>query len=70
MCNVFQESRACTYPSTVDTNLHATTGCEMIRAGCSDAKRKKSQSKKEKYTYSRTETLGTEESGCCGEVGL
>lgn len=41
MSNVFQGLRACTYSNTVDTNLHATTGCETIRAGCSDAKRKK-----------------------------
>ena len=70
MSNVFQGLRACTYSNTVDTNLHATTGCETIRAGCSDAKRKKRQRKIKKYTYSRTETLGTEESGRGGEVGV
>ena len=41
MCNVFQGKRAWFYSSAVDTNLHATTGCETIRAGCSDAKGKK-----------------------------
>lgn len=45
MSNVFQGLRACTYSNTVDTNLHATTGCETIRAGCSDAKRKKKTEK-------------------------
>lgn len=50
MCNVFQESRACTYSSTVDTNLHATTGCKTIRAGCSDAKRTKKVRERKRNT--------------------
>lgn len=50
MCNVFQGSRACTYFTTVDTNLHATTGCETIRAGCSDAKRKKKDRERKRNT--------------------
>ena len=46
MSNVFQGSRTCTRSSTVDTNLHATAGCETVRARCSDAKRKKNRERK------------------------
>ena len=35
---------------SVDTNLHATTGCETIRAGCSDAKRKKKGRERKRNT--------------------
>ena len=58
MCNVFQESKACTYSSTVDTNLHATTGCETIRAGCSDAKRKKTLEKEREIHIQLNGNLG------------
>ena len=58
MCNAFQESRACTYPSAVDTNLHASTGCETIRAGCSDAKRKKKSEKEREIHVQSNRNLG------------
>lgn len=52
MSNVFQGSRTCTRSSTVDTNLHATAGCETVRAGCSDAKRKKTEKEREIHVQS------------------
>ena len=57
-CIIFQGSRACTYSSAVDTNLHATTGCETIRAGCSDAKRKKKRKKEREIHVQSNGNLG------------
>ena len=58
MCNAFQGSRACTHSSTVETNLHATTGCETIRAGCSDAERKKTSEKEREIHIQSNGNLG------------
>lgn len=58
MSNVFQGLRACTYSNTVDTDLHATTGCETIRAGCSDAKRKKMTEKDKEIHVQSNGNLG------------